>query len=191
MRGVARQLLNVIGRLRRRGIIRFWVSPSARFRYDLVSLTRNCSVVVGSNSIINARISFDRAGASFVCGERCYVGASHIVSAHKVELEDDVVVSWGVTIVDHNSHALDWNERRDDIIDWARGHKNWEHVKIAPVTLKQRCWVGFNASILKGVTIGQGAIVAAGAVVTKDVPPYTIVAGNPARVIRTLSGPEA
>ena len=63
-------------------------------------------------------------------------------------------------------------------------------VKIAPVRIGDKAWIGFNAIILKGVTVGEGAIVAAGAVVTKDVPPYTIVAGNPARVIRTLSEPE-
>lgn len=56
-----------------------------------------------------------------------------------------------------------------------------------PITVEDNVWIGANATILPGVTIGEGAIVAAGAVVTKDVPSRTIVGGNPARVIRELS----
>ena len=54
----------------------------------------------------------------------------------------------------------------------------------APIIIKDNVWIGMSAIILKGVTVGEGAIVAAGSVVTKDVPPHTIVAGVPARVIK-------
>jgi galactoside O-acetyltransferase len=66
------------------------------------------------------------------------------------------------------------------------GKKVWTHVERQPVTIESKAWIGFNVIILKGVTIGEGAIVGAGSVVTKDVPPYTIVGGNPARVIREI-----
>ena len=59
-------------------------------------------------------------------------------------------------------------------------------VKISPVRINDRAWLGFNSIILKGVTIGEGAIIGAGSVVTKDVPAYTIVAGNPARIIQEI-----
>ena len=62
-------------------------------------------------------------------------------------------------------------------------YKNWENVKSAPIKIKDKAWIGFNSIILKGVTIGEGAIVGAGSVVTKDVADYTIVAGNPAVVV--------
>lgn len=179
-----------VNRMRRSAAVDFTVGQNSTIRYDRIDAKPGCRVVVGRDCIINTRLSFDRAGASVSFGDRCYIGASHFVSAERIELGDDVVISWGVTIVDHNSHAIDWEMRKDDVLDWANGIKHWEHVKIAPVKLCSRSWIGFNATILKGVTIGEGAIVAAGAVVTKDVPPYTIVAGNPARVIRTLSGPE-
>lgn len=54
------------------------------------------------------------------------------------------------------------------------------------VTIKKNAWIGTRAAIMPGVTVGEGAIVAGGAVVVKDVPPYTVVGGNPAKVIKTL-----
>jgi galactoside O-acetyltransferase len=102
----------------------------------------------------------------------------------------DVIVSWGVTIVDHNSHALAWRDRMNDVSQWAIGQKCWDNVKVAPVKIGDRVWIGFGASILKGVTVGEGSIVAAGAMVTRDVPPYCIVGGNPARLIRELEDHE-
>lgn len=54
----------------------------------------------------------------------------------------------------------------------------------APITIGEDCWFGGNVTVLPGVTIGPGATVGAGSVVTKDVPPYSVVAGNPARVVR-------
>lgn len=62
------------------------------------------------------------------------------------------------------------------------------HLWREPIIIGDDAWIGFNAIILKGVTIGEGAVVGAGAVVTKDVPPYTVVAGNPAGVVKKLQG---
>lgn len=145
-----------------------------------------CKMTVGSNSMVSATISFDRDNAMVTIGERTFIGASHIVCASLVTIGDDVLISWGCTIVDHNSHSLVWEEREDDVINWKNGRKDWQHVKISPVHIGNKAWLGFNSIILKGVTIGEGAIVAAGSVVTKDVPPFTIVAGNPARIVRKL-----
>jgi acetyltransferase-like isoleucine patch superfamily enzyme len=61
---------------------------------------------------------------------------------------------------------------------------------VLQLVIEQDCWIGFGAIVLSGVTIGRGAIVAAGAVVTCDVPPYAIVAGNPVRVLGARFTPE-
>jgi len=95
-------------------------------------------------------------------------------------------MSWGVTVVDHDSHSLNWTERQHDVADWTRGVKRWDSVTVRPVRIGNKTWIGFGASILKGVSVGEGAVVGANAVVTRDVPPYTVVAGNPARVVRQL-----
>ncbi|MCZ8192279.1 MAG: DapH/DapD/GlmU-related protein, partial [Microcystis sp. LE19-338.1B] len=59
-------------------------------------------------------------------------------------------------------------------------------IQSAPVVIEDHVWIGFNVGILKGVTIGKGAIIGAGSVVTKDVEPFTVVAGNPAKIIKRL-----
>jgi len=61
-----------------------------------------------------------------------------------------------------------------------------KHSSSAPIIISDNVWIGERATILKGVSIGQGAIVAMGSVVTKDVPDYSIVAGNPARIVKYL-----
>jgi galactoside O-acetyltransferase len=108
------------------------------------------------------------------------------VAAKNINIGNDVIMSWGVTISDHDSHSLDNNLRARDVVDWGQGRKNWDDIKVAEVVVENNVWIGFNAIILKGVTLGQGSIVGAGSVVTRDVPPYSVVAGNPARVIKVL-----
>lgn len=143
-------------------------------------------VRIGSDSIIRCRIDFDGPRGEVLVGDRCYLGASHIVCHTGITIGDDVVMSWGVTIVDHDSHAVDWEGRKHDVVDWKRGKKSWEAVGIRPVLIGDRVWIGFGASVLKGVKVGDGAVIAANAVVTRDVPPNVVVAGNPARIVRQI-----
>ncbi|MCF2661720.1 hypothetical protein I6E42_06300 [Pseudoflavonifractor phocaeensis] len=63
-------------------------------------------------------------------------------------------------------------------------HVDYSRIASAPIVIKDRAWLGFNAIILKGVTIGDGAVVGAGSVVTKDVPDYAVVGGNPDKILK-------
>jgi len=152
---------------------------------------RRCAgnrVRIGSDSIVRCRIDFDSPSGKVSIGDRCFVGASHLVCHSGITIGDDVIISWGVTIVDHDSHSPDWEYRRHDVRDWLRGEKNWSAVAVKPVIVGDKAWIGFGASILKGVNVGEGAVIGARAVVTKDVPRFSVAVGNPARVVRQLNG---
>ena len=186
MRAIAYSALGLISSFRNRGKLTCSIGRGSKVLPHRVVARGNNRLRVGEDSFVQCRIMFDREGAEVTIGDRCYIGVSTLVSAQRIELGDDVVISWGVTIVDHNSHALEWEDRKADVLDWLRNKKDWTHVKTGPVRIKNKAWIGFNVSILKGVTIGEGAVVGAGAVVTRDVPDYVVVAGNPAKPVRNL-----
>lgn len=153
---------------------------------------------VGDNSMLSCNVVFETSSGEVVIGDNCFIGAGHILSISKVEIGDNVFVAWGGYIYDHDSHSLDYKLRQDDItqqlIDYRAGksfieNKNWGVVNSKPIKICSNVWIGMNCTILKGVTIGEGAIVAAGSIVTKDVAPWTVVAGNPAREVKKLPTP--
>jgi acetyltransferase-like isoleucine patch superfamily enzyme len=155
-----------------------------------IRLLPGCTIRVGDRGMLFAKVLFDREGASLSVGDRTFVGKSTFAIASRVEIGNDVLIAWGCTIVDHDSHALGFAGRKDDVSNWYRGFKDWSRVAIEPVVIRDKVWIGLNAVILKGVTVGEGAVVAAASVVTRDVEPWTIVAGNPARVVRELAPDE-
>ena len=159
---------------------------TARFCKHRIAQRQNCKFSIDEFSTFEGRVFFEREAAETRIGARTFVGNSSILCAQLINIGDDVLISFGVTISDHNSHSVVFEHRAQDVLQWREGKKEWTHVKISPVTIGSKSWIGMHAIILPGVTIGEGAVVGAGSVVTKDVPPYTVAAGNPARVIREL-----
>ncbi len=168
------------------------IAGDAKVSFEKIALRPRCTLRIGARSIIEGSLFFDREGAAIVIGARTFIGGSMLVSAERIEFGDDILMAWGCTVVDHDSHALDWELRKNDVKDWYEGKKDWSYVSRKTVRVCNKAWIGFNVSILKGVTIGEGAVVAACSVVTRDVEPFTLVAGNPARLVRRLAlGPES
>ena len=97
-------------------------------------------------------------------------GRNMIICKEAVSIGKDCAIAWNVTITDHDFHEL----YVDDALQ----------PETLPVVIGDGVWIGMNATILKGVTVGDGAVVAAGAIVNKDVPPRTLVAGSPARIVK-------
>ena len=144
-------------------------------------------ISIGSQSIVQTQLVLETNRASVKVGDRSFIGGRGVFSvAAAVEVGSDVMIAWGCTVTDHDSHSPNFAERKRDVTDYIQGRKSWERISIKPTKICDKAWIGFNSSILKGVTIGEGGIVAACSVVTKDVPAWTVVAGNPAREIRKL-----
>ncbi len=166
------------------------VGPGSRVTWHRLRMGRGNRFHVGEKTLFAGRVAFESTGGEVRLGDRCYVGDSLLVCHSSIRIGDDVIVSWGCTIVDHNSHSVSWAERRHDVSEWAEGRKDWTHVKHAAVTIEDRVWIGFGVSVLKGVRIGEGSVIGAGTVLTRSVPPYSVVGGNPGKVIRELAAHE-
>jgi acetyltransferase-like isoleucine patch superfamily enzyme len=133
------------------------VHPEGRLRCEgVVSLQRGARIVVDSGLL--------QLGPGVTIN-----GFAKILVRERVSLGAYCNISWNTQILDNDFHPM--------TVDGV------EQPVSAPVVLKDRAWVGTGAIVLKGVTIGESAVVAAGAVVTKDVPPKTVVAGSPATAV--------
>ncbi|WP_373478950.1 DapH/DapD/GlmU-related protein [Geminocystis sp.] len=113
-----------------------------------------------------------------------------IFCAVKIYIGKGCIIADNVLIMDSDSHPISPKQRFQDSITSSKGihvFPDLKNVGNAPVTICDGVWIGAHSLILKGVTIGKGSIVGAGSVVTKDVPEMTIVAGNPAKVIRKIT----
>ena len=97
------------------------------------------------------------------------------------------MISNHVHVFDNNNHPTSPKTRKQMCLDGFDGDRwSWKYSDSKSIVIEDNVWIGEYAAILKGVRIGEGSIVASHAVVTKDVPPYSIVAGNPAKVVKSL-----
>jgi len=105
----------------------------------------------------------------------------------KIDIGSHCLISWNVGIADSDFHPLEPAQRLIDtqaLAPFFKDRPARPKLKTAPVRIADNVWIGMNAVILKGVTIGENSIVAAGSVVTKSIPPNTVVAGNPAVIVK-------
>jgi acetyltransferase-like isoleucine patch superfamily enzyme len=146
--------------------------------------TRQPGLRLGSNVIVYtwAEFSVEPEGEITVGDDAVLVGPV-FMCAGRISVGRRVVISYQVTIADSDFHPLDRASRRKDALANARGGdpRLRPPVESRPVVIEDDVWIGIGAIVLKGVRIGRGARIAAGAVVTRDVPEGATVAGNPAR----------
>jgi acetyltransferase-like isoleucine patch superfamily enzyme len=151
-------------------------APRAVVFGDHVSVYGGCSFSVGVNG-------------SCTVGDFTLLNGALIMAEERIEIGSHCLISWNVGIADSDFHPLEPAQR---IIDAHALAPYFKHrparppIRTAPVIIADNVWIGMNAVILKGVTIGENSVVAAGAVVTKSVPANVVVAGNPAVVTKQL-----
>lgn len=170
------------------------ISPTAHLTHSFTIINNQndkTKIVVGDYSSLRGEIFLFKHGGSVTIGDYVFFGPdSRIWSSSKVIIGNHVLISHNVNIHDNDSHPLDFKTRQEQSVNQLQKLTMLDDsysVSEKPVIIEDNAWICFNAVILKGVTIGKGAIVAASSVVTQNVPPFTIVAGNPAKIIKYLN----
>ena len=151
-------------------------APGAVVFGDHVSVYGGCSFSVG----LKGRCSV---------GDFTLLNGALIMAEELIRIGSHCLVSWNVGIADSDFHPLAPAQRIIDahaLAPFFKDRPPRPEIRTAPVIISDNVWIGMNAVILKGVTIGENSVVAAGAVVTKSVPPNVVVAGNPAVITKQL-----
>ena len=148
-------------------------------------------IVIGDNFTCNNMFTSNSVGliqpclfniygrdSKIIIGNNVGISGSTINATTTITIGDNTIIGSGCLITDTDSHP---------IVAELRNGLTWvDHVEKAPIVIGNSVFIGARCIILKGVTIGEGAVIGAGSVVTKDVPAHSVVAGNPAKIIRYL-----
>ena len=169
------------------------LSPTFQVRFDRPR--GDVALEIGDDCLLRNMFVFESESGKIVVGDGVFINSGTMVIARSsVEIGSHVTIAWGCVIYDHNSHSISYLDRIADQEQQLRdikggnmlANKDWSHVATAPIRIGDYAWLGFDVVVLKGVTIGEGAIIGARSVVTKDIPAWTIAAGNPARVVKEI-----
>lgn len=157
---------------------------------NIVNLKENkTNIKLGHKVWIEGTISSsDNYKGCLIIGDETFIGENtRIWATKKIVIGKNVAISHNCNIMDSNGHQIN-AKRRVEVYHNLRdtGIMDNSDVVCSEITIDDFVWIGMNSCIMKGVHIGEGAIVAAGSVVTRDVPPYTIVAGNPAKIVKKI-----
>lgn len=188
---IKRRLLRVrntliIRKLKRQGIL---IDDSVRLSgTPIITAFNNSKIVIRENVRLMSLSEFTALGVNHVCVIRTLAenaeiliknnaGMSGVVicCASRIEIGERVMLGANVMITDTDFHSLDWRKR------WTQN--DVDYAGKAPIIIEDDVFIGMNSCILKNVRIGEKSVIGANSVVTKDIPPYSIAAGNPARVI--------
>jgi glycosyltransferase involved in cell wall biosynthesis/carbonic anhydrase/acetyltransferase-like protein (isoleucine patch superfamily) len=151
-------------------------------------------VNIGEHSHVGGTFVFERGVGEITIGNRSSIGGGcKFICTQEggIHIGNNVMLSWDCTVMDSDSHSLNPELRASDAYDWKAGvdanrigvYKDWSQVASAPIHIEDNVWVGFESAILKGVHIGKGAIIGARSMVTRNVAPFCIYAGTPAKFI--------
>ena len=169
------------------------IGSSSKFYEETIihnaSLNKS-QIVIGSNSHIRGELLVQNGNGKITIGDFCFMGVgSKIWSSRSIKIGNNVFISHNVNIMDTNSHEINANQRAESFRRKISNQNeiDYSNIDVAEIVIENNVWIGFNAIILKGVHIGEGAIIAAGTIITKDVAAFTIVGGNPAKELKKIN----
>jgi acetyltransferase-like isoleucine patch superfamily enzyme len=151
------------------------------------------AVEIGRGASVYSGNMFDLGPEARVqIGEFAMLNGVRLISDTEVEIGAYALISWNVVLMDTYRVPLDPCRRRGVLEQTPvqRSRQLFCRTPARPIRIGRNTWIGFDSCVLPGITIGAGSIVGARSVVTEDVPPFTVVAGNPARIVRQLERDE-
>lgn len=144
-------------------------------------------IVIGDNFRFFGGYIISQSHGKIHIGKNVKLGFGIKIGALKsITIEDGTSIADSVTIMDNNNHSVNPLDRALMYqTDWNSEYRRWKYSDSSPIVIGKNVWIGSNVRICKGVTIGDGAVIAACSVVTKNVPSNSVAAGNPAKIVKT------
>lgn len=179
----------IVGRLKQRSSLETIASVGTRTEVKGRVIRRGPrgTIVIGTDCLIEGSLVTELDGSRLSIGNNVFIGGGSLVDCvGSITIADDVLMSHECILADSDNHSIHYDLRKNDLQAWKAGTRDWEATVTRPIVIERGAWIGMRSIVLKGVVVGEGSVVGAGSVVTRDVPPHTVVAGNPARVIKTL-----
>ena len=164
---------------------------NSRFTSDsnIINLSNDpAKIKVGKNCNIAGLLMVYSYGGQIKMGDDCSLSPlSRIVSTKNVLIGNRVLIGHNVNIIDNISHPLDAKLRHEDYLNSFTIGMIECDLKSEEIIIEDDVWIGFNSTILRGVKIGQGAIIGACSIVTKDIEPWSVNVGNPLKLRKYLN----
>ena len=167
-------------------------SPVRLFGHPICSRYPGSSIFLGRHVTLDSSVRANPLGGSSPCvlrtmtptarlrlGDRVGLSSCTIVAGNSIEIGEDTILGAGSMVLDNDFHIPGHG------FSWLTEYSKYSK----PVKIGRGCFIGSRSIVLKGVTLGDRVVIGAGSVVTKDVPAYSIAAGNPARIVGTIPTP--
>jgi len=162
------------------------------YSFQLFRSRADDAVRIGRGTSIYLGVMFDVGPQGRVnIGEFTLINGARIICDAEIRIGNHCLISWNTVLMDTTRLPVDVNARREALTAAAVcAPRHLDGIAPArPIRIGRNVWIGFDACVLPGVTIGDGSVIGARSVVVRDVPPFSIAVGNPARVIRKLEAP--
>jgi acetyltransferase-like isoleucine patch superfamily enzyme len=163
------------------------------YSFELFESRRERAIEIGSASSIYLGVMFDLGkNAQVRIGDYVLMNGARIICDNEITIGDHCLISWNVVLMDTHRLPIDPMLRRSELehVPTRVPRRTTAQTSSSPIHIGNNVWIGFDCCVLPGVRIGDGAVVGARSVVAADVPAYTVVGGNPARIIKKLERPQ-